>query len=122
MFGCQALFDYHKIFVKSDVSILADISVAFCKLFMQDYGLDPKHYITFPSYSFDCMLRFTSIQLELMTCPGMVIFVESSIRGGMSVVTSRLATANNSLFDGYDVTKPTSYVSYFDVVICMVRP
>ena len=62
------------------------------------------------------MLRFTSVQLELMTCPDMALFVESSIRGGISVVTSRLATANNPLIVGYDVTKPTSYVNYFDAV------
>ena len=34
----------------------------------------------------------------------------------MSIVTSRMAKANNPLVEGYDVTKPTSYVSYFDAV------
>ena len=62
------------------------------------------------------MLRYTSIQLELICEPDMALFVESSIRGGISVVTSRLATANNPLVDGYDVTKPTSYVCYYDAV------
>ena len=57
------------------------------------------------------MLRFTSVQLQLMSCPDMTLFVESSIRGGISVVTS-----NNPLVEGYDVTKPTSYVNYFDAV------
>ena len=83
---------------------------------MQDYGLDPKHYITLPSYSFDCMLRFTSVQLDLICEPDMALFVESSIRSGVSIVTSRLATANNPSVDAYDVTKPTSYVNYFDAV------
>ena len=116
VFGCQTLLDYHTVHVKTDTCLLSDIVTAFCKLSMQDYGLDPKHYITLPSYSFDCMLRFTSIQLELICEPDMALFVESSIRGGISVVTSRLATANNPLVEGYDVTKPTSYVNYFDAV------
>ena len=116
LFDCQTLLDYNEIYIKSVVCILTDVFVAFCELFIQDYGLDPKHYITLPSYSFDCMLRFTSIQLQLMTCADMVLFVESFIRGGISVVTSRLATANNPLIKGYDVTKPTSYVNYFNAV------
>ena len=51
VFHCLSLLDYHTIYAKSDVCILADIFVAFCELSMQDYGLDPKHYITLPSYS-----------------------------------------------------------------------
>ena len=100
VFDCRTLLDYHTVYLQSDVCILADVFVAFCELSIQDYGLDPKHYITLPSYSFDCMLRFTSVQLQLMTCPDMALFVESSIRGGISVVTSRLATANNPLDRG----------------------
>ena len=63
VFDCQTLLDYHTVYRQSDVCILADVFVAFGELSIQDYGLDPKHYITLPSYSFDCMLRFTSVQL-----------------------------------------------------------
>lgn len=40
--------------------------------------------------------------------------IESAVRGGMSVVTSKHAKANNPLIDGYNPEEPTSHCIYLD--------
>ena len=42
IFECKNMQDFHDIYVRSDVLILADIFESFCKLSLKDYGLDPK--------------------------------------------------------------------------------
>ena len=114
IFECETLQDFHDVYVKSDVLILADIFEALFKLSLKDYGLDPKRYLTLPSYSWDAMLRETSVNIELLCDPAAVLMIESAIRGGVSVITNRYARSNNPFVPDYDVTQPTSYVSYFD--------
>ena len=44
-FGCGTLYDYHDLYVQTDVVLLADIE-NFRKVCMEKYGLDPAHYYT----------------------------------------------------------------------------
>ncbi|CAG2251529.1 unnamed protein product [Mytilus edulis] len=61
------------------------------------------------------MLKKTGIVLDLITDIDMMLFVEKGIRGGVSSIFHRYAKANNPyLFDTYEPTEPTSYLSYLD--------
>jgi len=40
--------------------------------------------------------------------------IENSIRGGIATISKRYARANNPLIKGYDPSKPTTYIIYFD--------
>ena len=44
----------------------------------------------------------------------MYLFFEKGVRGGYSAITKRLATANNKYVEGYDESKPSSYICYLD--------
>ena len=45
----------------------------------------------------------------------MYLFFESNIRGGISMISHRLADANNKYMDGdFDESKPTSFIQYLD--------
>ena len=44
----------------------------------------------------------------------MHMFVESGIRGGVSVASHRFATANIPGVEQYDGSKPTEYLVYLD--------
>ena len=79
------------------------------------YNLDPSHYITLPSLSWDAMLKFTDVNFELISDPTIHQHIEKSFRGGISMVVKRYARANKKyLPDTYDPTKPIVYILYFD--------
>ena len=113
-FKCKTLGDYHDLYVKTDVALLADVFENFRKLCLEQYGLDPAHYFTSPGLSWDALLKKTGVELELFTDLEMHMFVERGIRGGISMVSKRYAKANNPLVSGYDESKPNSYIMYLD--------
>ena len=113
-FDCKTLGDYHDLYVKTDVALLADVFENFRKLCLQQYGLDPAHYFTSPGLSWDALLKKTGVELELFTDHEMHLFVERGIRGGISMVSKRYAKANNPLVSDYDESKPNSYIMYLD--------
>ena len=113
-FDCKTLGDYHDLYVKTDVALLADVFENFRKLCLRQYGLDPAHYFTSPGLSWDALLKKTGVELELLTDHEMHMFVERGIRGGISMVSKRHAKANNPLVSDYDERKPNSYIMYLD--------
>ena len=113
-FNCKDLGDYHDLYLKTDVLLLADVFEIFRKTAMTTYGLDPAWYYTLPGYSWDVMLKMTNISLELLTEPNMYLFVEKGLRGGISMVSHRHAQANNSKMENYDPSQPNSYLMYLD--------
>lgn len=52
--------------------------------------------------------------------------IHESIRGGVTVTTHRMATANNRYLDSFKPDEPISYLGYFDAnalyASCMVEP
>ena len=113
-FDCKTLGDYHDLYVKTDVALLADVFENFRKLCLKQYGLDPAHYFTSPGLSWDALLKMTGVNLELLTDHDMHLFVERGIRGGISMVSKRYAKANNPLLMDYDKSKPNNYIMYLD--------
>ena len=94
-FKCKTFLDYHNIYLQSDVLLLADVWSAFRETCYKNYNLDCLYYYTAPGLSFDAMLKFTKIELELFTEIEMYEFCEQGIRGGLSQISKRYAKANN---------------------------
>ncbi|KAL9982399.1 hypothetical protein ACROYT_G004435 [Oculina patagonica] len=113
-FGCQTLGDYHDLYVKTDVSLLADVFENFRKICLEKYGLDPANYYTTPGLSWDALLKKTGVELELLTDYEMHLFVERGLRGGISMVSKRYAKANNPYVEGFDPSQPKKYIMYLD--------
>jgi hypothetical protein len=114
-FHCKTLQDYHDHYLKTDVLLLADVFEQFRRTGMEYYKLDPAQYLTLPSFSWDALLKYTKIELELISDPEMFLFFEKGIRGGISVISHRHALANNPYIKAtYDFEKEVSYIAFLD--------
>jgi len=75
-FGCTTLGEYSDLYLKIDVLLLADVFENFRDLCLSTYQLDPAFYYTSPGFSFDCMLKYTSMKLELLSDYDMLLMIE----------------------------------------------
>jgi len=114
-FKCRNLGDYHDLYNKIDVLLLADIFENFRRTCMKSYGLDPAWYFTAPGLTWDAMLKCTKVELDTLDDIDKVNFVERGIRGGLSVCMHRHAKANNRYMNDHDPTQETSYLMYYDI-------
>ena len=113
-FNLKTMGDYHDLYLKSDVLLLADVFEHFRKTCTQYYKLDPCHYFTSPGLSWDAMLKMTDIKLELMTDIDVFQFIEKGMRGGVSYIANRHGKANNKYMKEYDEKAPSKYIMYLD--------
>jgi hypothetical protein len=113
-FNCQNLGDYHDLYLRTDVLLLADVFENFRKTCLKQYELDPAHYYTSPGLSWDALLKKTEVQLELLTDYDMFLFIEKGLRGGVSMTSKRYAKANNPLIPDFNPKDKTSYIMYLD--------
>ena len=113
-FNLKNMGEYHDLYLKSDILLLADVFENFRKTCLQYYKLDPCHYFTSPGLSWDAMLKMTDIKLELMIDIDMFQFIEKGMRGGTSYIANRYGKANNRYMKTYDEKAPSKYIMYLD--------
>ena len=94
-FKMEYFKDYHKLYNKVDVLLLADVFENFRNIRLENYELDPAHYYTAPGLAWDAVLKVTDVNLELLSDIDMLLMVEKGIRGGVSMVSNRYGKANN---------------------------
>ena len=113
-FNCENLGDYHDLYLKTDVTLLTDVFQTFRRTCMNAYKLDPLNYYTAPGLSWDALLKYTAIELELLTDYDQHLFIEKGMRGGISMASKRHAKANNPGVPGYDPSEEHNHIMYYD--------
>ena len=113
-FRCKTIRDYHDLYLKSDVLLLADVFENFRKTCLKHYKLDPVHYYTSPGLAWDACLKETGQQLQLLHDYDMLMMFEQGIRGGITHISKRYAEANNKYMKNYNPDEESSYIQYLD--------
>ena len=114
-FEIQNMGEYHDLYLKTDVLLLADVFEEFRKICMENYSLDPAWYYTSPGLSWDALLKHSKVQLELLSDLEMLLLFEKGIRGGVSMIPNRWEKANNKFMgEKFDSTKPSKFLAYLD--------
>jgi len=114
-FNIKNLKEYHDLYLKTDVYLLADVFEKFRELCLRDYKLDPVHMLSLPSFTWEACLYKTQVELELFQDIDMQLFIESGIRGGVSMISTRYARANNKYMkEHYNPSLESVYLVYLD--------
>ena len=114
-FGCETIADYHDVYLQLDVLLLVDFFEKFRRTCLDFYSLDPLHYYTTPGLAWDAALRMSRVELELITDENIYNLIEHNIRGGISMISTRNARANNPSFPStYDDKLPRQDLIYLD--------
>ena len=113
-FKCKSIRDYHNLYLKSDVLLLADVFENFRATCLKHYHLDPAHYYTSPGLAWDACLKTTGQQLQLLHDYDMLMMFERGIRGGKTHISKRYAEANNKYMKNYNPKEESSYIQYLD--------
>ncbi|XP_022796464.1 uncharacterized protein LOC111334919 [Stylophora pistillata] len=111
----KTMRDYHNLYNRSDVLLLADVFENFRKVCKKNYNLDPCWYYTAPGLSWEACLKTTKVKLELLSDVNMLHMFEKGIRGGISMIPTRHSKANNKYMgEKFDPTQPSKFITYLD--------
>lgn len=114
-FKVRTMGEYSDLYLKVDVLLLADIYENFRNMCYATYSLDSAQYMGSASLSWDSMLKYTGISIELFTDSNMLLYCENGVRGGISLMNKRYTKANNIYMgDEYDPSKESTYLMYYD--------
>ena len=116
MFNITTSGELHVLYVKQDVLLLTDVVEEYRNMGLNVYGLDPLHYSTLPSFTWDDMLKMTKARPQLLKDQDQYMFFERGIRGGISTVSHRYAKANNIYMTNYNNTEAPISILYTDVI------
>ena len=114
VFKMNTVGDYHDLYLKTDVWLLADVFEKFINTCLKYYGLDPCCYFSSPGLSWDVMLKMIGIELELITDNDMHLFIEKGMRRGISYIAKRYSKANNKYMQSNNGKKPNKFITYLD--------
>ena len=76
--------EYLECYLKSDITLLADVFNNFRKIIFDNLGLDCVEYISAPSLSKDAGLKYSNCKIENIKDVSIFQFVRKSIMGGLS--------------------------------------
>ena len=75
-FGIRDLGDYHDLYLRTDVVLLANVFEAFSYTCLRHYTLDPAHFYTSAGLAWRACLKHTGIKLEPLPNPDLLLMFE----------------------------------------------
>ena len=115
-FSIHNIGEYHDLYLRTDVILLANMFEAFRDTCLEHYKLDPAHFYTSPGLAWHTCLKKTGIKLELLTDPDMLLMFEHGIRGGITQAVHQYAKTDNPyMADKFNLREESSYLQYPDM-------
>ena len=109
---CSNFRDFHDLYMKTDVILLADVFEEFSDMCFKYFNLSKDNYYT--GYAWDALLLYLGAKLELLVAEDMYIFLEKGIRGGYSNIHKRYSKANHKYLEDIDKEMISKFLIYWD--------
>ena len=97
-FGIRNLGEYHDLYLRIDVILLANVFESFRKVCLDNYGLDPAHFYTAPGLAWKACLKKTGIRLDLLLDPDIFINVREGNQRRNYPISSQMGCCKQSLY------------------------
>ena len=102
------LREYLKCYLKSDATLLTDVFNNFRKIIFDKFELDCCKYLSAPSLSKDCALKYSKCKIEHIEDITVHNFIRQSVAGGQSDAINPFLELNNIK------NKKISYLDIFE--------
>ena len=112
--------DCYHLYLKTDLSLIADVFKKFIDTCLKYYGLHPCHYYSNLRLNLDSMLKTTEIELVPISDNYMHLFMEKRIIGGICYIAKRFSGAKNSDMQSFSVMNQAHFLCMWMKIICMV--
>ena len=76
--------EYLEFYLKSDITLLADNFNNYRKIMFDEFQLDPVKYVSAPSLTKDCALKYSKCKIENIKVVSIFNFIRKTIIGGLS--------------------------------------
>ena len=120
VFKMNTMGDCHHIYLKTDLSLIADVFKKFIDTCLKYYGLHPCHYYSNLRLNLDSMLKTTEIELVPISDNYMHLFMEKRIIGCIYYIAKRFSGAKNSDMQSFSVMNQAHFLCMWMKIICMV--
>lgn len=80
---CNTFRDYHDLYLRGDVVLLAEVFEKYRDLSIEAYGIDPAWYVSGPSFFYNAMLKMTKARLPIIKDLELYETIKDGIRGGI---------------------------------------
>ena len=98
-------------YMESDIFILGHCFNLFVKLNMNTYKLNPLYYFSLPSYSFDCFLKLSKVELDTIQDEQILKDFISAMRGGIcGVMGDRYIRSRSQSQSHRSIREPDSQI------------
>ena len=84
VFNLKNLGEYHDLYLKTDIILLANVFEAFRDTCLEYYRLNPAHFYTSPGLAWQACLKKKGVKLELLSDSDMLLMFERGIRGSIT--------------------------------------
>ena len=69
-----------EIYIKSDVLLPACVFEKFIKVSFNEFGINPLYCVSLPGYTWECGLKYTGINLQILQDKDLILTLENNIR------------------------------------------
>ena len=90
------------LFLKSDVTLLADSFEKILKISIEEHGISPLSCVSLPAYTWQCGKKYTDFKQQRLEDKDSIFLLENNIRGGIrSVMGDRYVKSDENKTDLY---------------------
>ena len=88
-FKMSSMREYMETYCLCDTLLLSKVFERFKQESLENFEIDPSHFISLPGYAYQAFLKHTGVQLDYITSPELFEMLSSNLRGGHSFTSQR---------------------------------